>query len=456
MLTLPVIVTDASFVTLTDLQKAIKTKYLNSHETHKSCLMNNFFLKLGLIEENFRISFQSIRTSKLRTILTMCIIAFGIMALVGILTAIDSIKTSLTKQFTFMGANTFTIEGRGMTVQVGDKKYRTKNHPYITYHEALRFKEEFNFPCIISVSTNATGLGTVKYKSEKTNPNINIMGGDENYIYTAGYEIKNGRNFSPDEILMNRNFVLIGAELATTIFKNNEEPIDKVITVGAGKYKVIGVLKEKGTGFGGFDNVCILPITSVRHYFSRPRMRHIIHVMPDDQKLLDICVSEAEGVFRIVRGLDARDESDFNIVKSDNLLNILLENIKYVTIAATIIGLITLFGAAIGLMNIMLVSVTERTREIGIRKAIGAKSEVIKQQFLFEAILIGQLGGVLGIFLGILVGNLMSVLLKSSFVIPWEWIFGGVMTCFVVGMASGYIPAVKAARFDPIVALRYE
>jgi putative ABC transport system permease protein len=418
--------------------------------------MNLSFLKIGLLEENIRISFQSIKTSKLRTVLTIFIIAFGIMALVGILTAIDSIKTSLTEQFTFMGANTFTIESRGMTVQIGDKRYRKKNHPYISYHESLRFKEEFDFPCIISVSTTASGMATVKYKSEKTNPNISVLGADENYIYTAGYEIKRGRNFSADEIQMSRNFVILGSELVSNVFKNNEDPLDKVISVGGGKFKVIGVLEEKGISFGGFDNTCIIPVTSVRYFFSRPQMTHVINVMPDDPELLDICVSEAEGIFRIVRGLDARDESDFNVTKSDNLLNILLENIKYVTIAATLIGIITLFGAAIGLMNIMLVSVTERTREIGIRKAIGAKSKVIKQQFLFEAILIGQLGGLFGIILGILIGNLMSALLKSSFVVPWEWIFGGVIACFLVGLASGYFPAVKAARFDPIVALRYE
>jgi len=255
---------------------------------------------------------------------------------------------------------------------------------------------------------------------------------------------------------MNRNFVIIGSEIVSSIFEEGIDPLNKVITIGSGKYKVIGVLEAQGASFMSNDNICIIPVSNVRQYFSRPNMSHQINVMPDDPRLLDILVSEAEGLFRIVRGLSARDESDFNITKSDNLVNLLIENIKYVTLAATLIGVITLFGAAVGLMNIMLVSVTERTREIGIRKAIGAKRNTIKQQFLFEAILIGQLGGVFGIILGILIGNLMSLLMRSSFLIPWLWIFIGVVICFLVGLASGYFPAEKAARLDPIVALHYE
>jgi len=161
-------------------------------------------------------------------------------------------------------------------------------------------------------------------------------------------------------------------------------------------------------------------------------------------------------VFRIVRNLDPSDESDFNVVKSDTILNMLLKNIRYVTLAATLIGIVTLFGAAVGLMNIMLVSVTERTREIGVRKAVGAKPKTIKYQFLFESIMIGQLGGIFGIILGIIIGNAVSSMLRSSFVIPWLWVTMGIVVCFIVGVVSGYAPAVKAANVDPIKALHYE
>jgi len=413
-------------------------------------------MKLSLVEDNFRISFSSIKASKVRAVLTICIIAFGIMALVGILTAIDAIKHSITDQFTRMGANSFVIESRGMHVQIGDSHQRTKNHPYISYREAAEFKEIFNFPGKVSITVTATGIATIKYKSEKTHPNIRVIGGDENYLNVSGLNLGIGRNFTAQDTEMNRNFVIIGSEIVSSIFEEGIDPLNKVITIGSGKYKVIGVLEAQGASFMSNDNICIIPVSNVRQYFSRPNMSHQINVMPDDPRLLDILVSEAEGLFRIVRGLSARDESDFNITKSDNLVNLLIENIKYVTLAATLIGVITLFGAAVGLMNIMLVSVTERTREIGIRKAIGAKRNTIKQQFLFEAILIGQLGGVFGIILGILIGNLMSLLMRSSFLIPWLWIFIGVVICFLVGLASGYFPAEKAARLDPIVALHYE
>ncbi len=413
-------------------------------------------MKLGLLFENFNISFKSIRASKVRAVLTILIIAIGIMALVGILTAIESIKKSITDQFTLMGANTFTIESRSMNVQVGNRRYRNKNHARISYREAMTFKDDFNFPAAVSVSTNATGNATIKFGSKKTNPNIWVLGGDENYLITSGNEIEKGRNFSLHDIETGRNSAILGSDLIDILFEKYEDPIGKIVLIGGGKYRVIGVLKSKGASITGLDKICILPVTNVRYNYSRPNMRHDINVMPDDSKLFDMAESEAEGIFRIVRGLKATDESDFNISKSDNLVEILLENIKFVTIAATMIGLITLLGAVVGLMNIMLVSVKERTKEIGIRKAIGAKSKTIKQQFLFEAILIGQLGGILGVFLGILVGNLMSLLIKTSFIAPWEWIIGGLVACYLVGVVSGYIPAVKASKLNPILALHYE
>jgi len=418
--------------------------------------MKRSIKKIAILKENLKISFRAILSNRLRAILTMLIIAVGIMALVGILTAIDAIKSSLTNQFTMMGANSFTITSRGMNIQIGNDRYRAKNFSRISYREAEEFKNRFTEAAYVAISFNASGLATVKYGSEKTNPNVSLTGVDENHLTVSGYEIEDGRNFSADEVQQSRHIVLIGADIVRDLFPSGVDPLGKDITVAGLKLKVTGVLKSKGASAVNGDRVCFMPITTARQYFSRPNMTFSLTIMPVNPVNLDMMTGEAEAIFRIVRNLDPRDESDFNISKSDNIVNMLLKNLRYVTLAATVIGIVTLFGAAVGLMNIMLVSVTERTREIGVRKAIGAKTQTIKYQFLFESIMIGQFGGILGIILGILIGNAVSSMLSSSFVIPWLWVGTGVVVCFIVGVVSGYAPAVKAANIDPIEALRYE
>ncbi len=410
-----------------------------------------------LLIENIKISLESIKSHLLRTILTALIIAFGIMSLVGILTAIDSIKLTLRENFAMMGSNTFNIKNRNLRVHIGGQKNESRIHSRITYQEALEFKKRFDFPALASVYCWGTGVATAKYKSEKTNPNVGLLGVDENYLATAGSEIERGRNFIPNEIHYGSHVVVIGSEIANTLFDENENPVDKIISIGPGKYKVIGVLKEKGSsmGFSG-DRRCYVPITNIRQYFPWPDRSFTLNVMVYKEQDLEPAIGEATGIFRIIRKDRPGQESSFEITKSDSIASMLINSLRYVTLAATLIGLITLVGAAIGLMNIMLVSVTERTHEIGIRKALGATRKIVRNQFLVEALVIAQLGGIIGILLGILAGNIIAIYSEGPFVIPWIWILLGVFLCFVVAMVSGFIPARKAANLDPIESLRYE
>ena len=410
-----------------------------------------------LIIENLRISVSAVRSHMLRSMLTILIISFGIMALVGILTSIDAIKYFFNENFTAMGANTLTIRNRAVRIHVGGDSRRPRTNPDITFQQASAFKSEFDFQAHVSIYYNASGSSTAKFGSIKTNPNIRILAGDENYMITSGDEVEKGRAFSSTENFYGNAVAVIGTSVQTALFKKKENPIGQIITLGTAKFRVIGVLKSRGSSFGmNSDNTCIIPLTTARQFFPRPNVSYYINIMPFVSTQLKAAEGEAMSRFRIIRKNRSYQEPDFEISKSDVVAKMLFDQLKYLSLAAKIIGGITLFGAAIGLMNIMLVSVTERTREIGIRKAMGANSKTIRNQFMVEAVLIAILGGTLGIILGIGIGNLVSKIVGSSFIIPWQWITLGYSLCFAVALISGIIPATKAAKLDPIESLRYE
>jgi putative ABC transport system permease protein len=392
------------------------------------------------------------------------------MALIGIITAIQAMNQSLSESFSTMGANAFSIRFKERNARMGhnnEVKKTTKNAlkekksntgKIITYEQAKAFASRYTYPAIVSISLRGPGNATVSNEKMKTNPNVMILGGDENYLQLSGYTLIGGRNFNRLDVATGRSVCVLGSGVIKKIFGDNpEKAVDKIIKVSNNKYRVIGVLKDKGSSaFLNADNVIITTYNNIRRLFTSSSTSFNIGVMVNNVKDIDIAIGEAKGIFRPIRKLAFTEEDNFFVDKSDSLAEMFQNSLGSITTAAAFIGLITLIGAAIGLMNIMLVAVNERTREIGLIKAIGGTKKSIRQQFLFESIIISLIGAAFGIVLGVLVGNLFGIVLKTGFVVPWAWVIIGIVTCSLVGLCAGLYPAFKASRLDPIVALRYE
>ena len=401
------------------------------------------------------VAVRSIRGQMLRTSLTVGIIGIGIMALIAMLTATESLKANVRQEFSSLGTQSFSI-GQMRSGGMFNGR-RTMPSPPIDYREAMRFKRESEGDFDVAMSVFGTRMATVTRGSLRTDPNVKVQGVDELYLAVSGLGIAKGRNFTPAEIDNGHAVVLLGQSVVDRVFESWEDPVGQHVLVGAQRHTIAGVLETRGTTFGmSQDNQILMPLLGVRRQYSDEGRSYNLTCTVDQAEDLPEAIEAATGWMRMVRGDAPGDPNTFRIRQSNRLVDTLLEATDGITLAAVFIGLITLLGAGIGLMNIMLVSVSERTREIGTRKSLGASSRAIRLQFLVEVMVIGQLGGIVGIALGLAVGNLIASYFETPFVVPWGWVTLGMILCFLTSLASGYYPARLASKLDPIVALGRE
>ncbi len=411
----------------------------------------------SLLRENIRIALSSIRNQSLRTILTVLIIAIGITALVGILSAVSALENTISKDFASMGANTFNIQRYDFRSQSFGNNEDRKVNPVISYKEVREFEDKFQYPYTeTAISFTGTATAEVKYENEKTDPEIQVLGVNEFYLNNSGLNVESGRQFNYFDIRNNNNVAIVGSDFKDGLFKGMD-PINKTISVRGAKFKIIGMLESKGSTFGNNQDLRVfIPIQHARSIFSQPNINYNLSVRVTNKELLDEAMDEAIITFRNIRGLSPVEDNNFGLERSDDLINRILSITSALNVAAWIISIITIFGSSIALMNIMLVTVTERTREIGVRKALGAKKNTIATQFFLETLVIGQMGGLLGILLGIGIGFAVSTALDFKFTTPWMAMFWATAITVIVAILAGSYPALKASRQEPIESLRYE
>lgn len=420
--------------------------------------------------DTLALSWRTVRANKLRTGITVAIIALGITALIGIVTAIEAMNQKLTESFSTLGATGFTIRfkqgpsggggGGGGDLKVHRKgarrEKRSNQGKPITLDEAETFLQRFTFPGATAGLSAAGGSHQLAYQSRRTSPNVRLNGVDEQYLILNGFKLQAGRNFTTGEVRSASSVCLLGYDVANKLFpRNADRAVGRTVLLDNRPYRVLGVLESRGSTLGfSRDNMALIGYRNQARY-SRPET-YSLAVMTNDLQEVEAAMGEAEGIFRGVRRLSTTEDSNFKMDRSDSVAQTAMNSLQFLTVSVLIIGLITLVGAAIGLMNIMLVAVTERTKEVGLIKAIGGRRGAVQRQFLLEALIISVGGALLGILFGIGIGNLFSMVLSTGFVVPWAWIGYGIGLCMITGLVAGSYPALKAGRLNPIEALRYE
>lgn len=409
------------------------------------------------IGENVKMAFQSLKMNKLRSFLTMIGVVVGVFSIIGVMTALGVLRESINNSLSQLGSETFTVR-KYPTLQTGDMDWMKYMHRKEITYEDIRYVREFaKSPIAVSAEHMIAPL-TVSYGNEKSDPQFQLQGSDDNYTLNHNFVVKEGRMLAFEDVEYARDVAILAEDVVNRVFKTEKAIIGKMVRLNGRPYTVIGTFESKGGGAGqSQDNFALIPITNlVKYHSDRDLVSLTLTVRAKSQEVLESTQDEIIGLMRTVRGVKPGADNDFEVETNTSLTAQFEDLSQYVYFAGFGISAIALIAASIGIMNIMLVSVTERTKEIGIRKALGARKTDIIGQFLMEAIVLCEVGGIVGILMGILLGNVVSIFMGTAVYIPYLWIGIGLVVCSAVGIVFGMYPAVKAAKMDPIDALRFE
>jgi putative ABC transport system permease protein len=419
--------------------------------------VNPSAFKWASIKESAAMAVSAIRASKLRSVLTLLGIAVGVFSIICVMTAVGVLRNSIEEGMSQLGANTYQVQKFSMDFNTShEQRRKMRNRKDITYAQALAVRERSTLAQYVGIEVSEFGK-IVFWRAEKTNPNVNLYGETVEGVATNDWTIEEGRSISPQDLETSRPVIVVGRAVREKLFPPNINPVGETVRIDNGLYQVVGIFAKKGGGLGGNqDNYVAIPIST---YFARyGEMRRSVHIMVKalNKDVIDDSIEETRSILRTVRKVPPGADDDFSYFSNDSLIKQFNEFTLYLRMGVLLVSSISLLAAGVGIMNIMLVSVTERTREIGIRKAIGARKSNILTQFIIEAIILCEMGGIVGVGLGILGGNSVGLMLDVPAVMPWDWAAIGIVVCSLVGLLFGVYPAWKAAMLDPIEALRYE
>lgn len=403
--------------------------------------------------EFVRLAWDVIRNHKLRSMLTLLGIVIGVFAIIVAVTAVQVMETKVVDTVQSFGATTFTISRTDGFSQSGSRHRARRN---LTYEDMVQYVERARLPSAVSPRMELFSSVEARYGDRATENIVIKFGVNEHWVATNGFDLEQGRNMTELDVELGRDIVIIGHDISEQLYPNIN-PVGKSIIIGGRRYQIVGVLAKKGNVFGeNFDVLALVPITNMIQSYSAAQRNIEIKVETRSMETIDEAMEEAIGIFRVIRNVDPGEENNFEIQSSEAFLGQITGFTGQVKVGGAVVGLITLLSAGIGVMNIMLVSVAERTREIGVRKAVGARRRDVLIQFLYEAIFLCQIGGITGILIGVLGGNIVGRFFDVSFVFPWTWAIGAVLGVTMIAMVFGVYPAYKAASLDPIESLRHE